>query len=62
MTNNNKNQNQNQLILKYVALAAKNKKENNSLVPTEDMKNIIKTLNLTHSQIILAAAELTKKE
>lgn len=57
MTTNNKNQ----LIFKYVALAAKNKRENNSLTPTEEMKKIMTVLNLTHSQIIIAAAKLTKK-
>lgn len=56
MTTNNKNQ----LIFKYVALAAKNKRENNSLTPTEEMKKIMTVLNLTHSQIIIAAAKLTK--
>ncbi len=57
MTTNNKNQ----LILKYVALAAKNKRENNSLTPTAEMEQIKKTLNLTHAQIIQAASELTKR-
>ncbi len=57
MTQDNKNE----LILRYTALAVKNKRENKSIAPTTDMEKIKKILNLTHEQIIKAAAELTKE-
>ncbi|GEM_PF-6065488 len=53
--------NKNELILRYAVLAIKNKRENKSLIPTPEMEKIKKIINLTHEQIIRAAAELTKR-
>ncbi len=53
--------NKNELILRYTALAIKNKRENKSLTPTREMEEIKKIIKLSHEKIIRAAAELTKR-
>jgi hypothetical protein len=58
----NETKSKEELILQYASLASKNLRENGSPEPTEEMKNISKLLQLSHSEIILSAEQLTRSK